>query len=316
MSAFWIMLRNVLVFVALAIPGFLLVKTKKLNASGSAALSALLTYVGMPFLVLSGTLKISFTGEFIKKLLIAIVLCAAFIFLLFFLSMLLCKGEPERKKRGMMQFCTIFSNTGFLGIPLASAVFGADSTELTYAIIFNIITNVFMFTLGVYLISGDKKTIQVKKVLLSPVLLGFIAGIILNLIKIGDYVPEVVTFSNHFSNVVTPLSMTVIGIKLGGISFKAIFTNLKTYYVSALKLIVMPVLVLAIALLLNYTVKIGSDMVMGVLIAFATPTAGLASTFSDQHDGDTEGAVSYTLGSTIFSVLTISLLYWILCMII
>ena len=53
-------------------------------------------------------------------------------------------------------------------------------------------------------------------------------------------------------------------------------------------------------------------MIIGVFIAFAMPTAGLASTFSDRYDGDTENAVSFTLGSTLFSIATIPVLYWLL----
>jgi len=45
------------------------------------------------------------------------------------------------------------------------------------------------------------------------------------------------------------------------------------------------------------------------------PTAGLASAFSDQYDGDTEHAVIFTLGTTILSVVTIPALYFVLGMI-
>ena len=56
------------------------------------------------------------------------------------------------------------------------------------------------------------------------------------------------------------------------------------------------------------------DMVLGVLIAFAMPTAGLASTFSDNFGGDTENAVAFTLGTTVLSIITIPLLYWAICL--
>ena len=62
-DAFFIMLRNVLVFVLLAIPGFLLVKLGFIKAKESGILSKLLTYVGMPFLILASTLNVSFYGN-------------------------------------------------------------------------------------------------------------------------------------------------------------------------------------------------------------------------------------------------------------
>ena len=59
----------------------------------------------------------------------------------------------------------------------------------------------------------------------------------------------------------------------------------------------------------------GKTTTLRIIGGFATPTSGLASTFADQYDGDMDGAVSYTLGTTIFSVLTIPVLYWLVCMI-
>ena len=237
----------------------------------------------------------------------------------FFLSIPLTSGEKDKKRRGMMRFCSVFSNNGFLGLPLAIAVFGADAKAATVVIILNIITNILMYTLGIYLVSGDKQAMNLKKAFLSPVLIAFIVGIALNLLKVTKYVPEITTYSNHFSGIVTPISMTILGMKMGGVQFTKLFTNWKTYYVSLLKLIVFPVAMVGIllgvrAIFSNEIVDEG--LIMGVFMAFAVPTAGLASTFSDQFDGDTEGAVAFTLGTTILSVLTIPVIYWLLCMII
>jgi predicted Na+-dependent transporter len=54
------------------------------------------------------------------------------------------------------------------------------------------------------------------------------------------------------------------------------------------------------------------DMLLGMMIAFACPTAAMATAFADQYNGDTENAVIYTLGNTVLSVITIPLLYWAL----
>jgi predicted permease len=146
-------------------------------------------------------------------------------------------------------------------------------------------------------------------------LIAFVIGIIANLLNVKGYVPEVATYSTHFSNLVTPISMTILGMKMGGVKFLELFKSWKTYYVSALKLVVFPMIIVAIVFVLNQvTAIITPDMVLGVLIAFAMPTAGLASTFSDNFGGDTENAVAFTLGTTVLSVVTIPLLYWAICL--
>ena len=161
MTEFIIMLRNVFLFVALAIPGYMLVKTKIMGEKASGVLSKLLTYLGMPFLILSSTLNISFTGDFALRIILVGIFGVVFTIAIFCLSVLLVGKKVTGKRKGMARFCMVFSNNGFLGIPLAKAVFG-DSPVVTYLIILNIVTNILMFTLGVYLISGDKNMISIK----------------------------------------------------------------------------------------------------------------------------------------------------------
>ena len=315
MDALLIMLRNVIVFVALALPGFILVKSKHLTQAQSGALSKLLMYVGMPFLILTNTINnITFNAELISTIGIVATIGVAYTFAMFFLSKPLTGMEKAEKTNGMMRFCAVFSNNGFLGIPLAMAVFGVGSKVLMVLIILNIITNILMYTLGIYLVSGDKAAISLKKAFLNPVLIAFIVGIVLNLLKVKDYVPEVATYSTHFSNIVTPISMTILGMKMAGVRFADLFKTWKTYYVSALKLVVFPMLIVAVAFLMKKVWPIVSiDVILGIFIAFAMPTAGLASTFSDNYNGDTDNAVAFTLGTTLLSVATIPLLYALIC---
>lgn len=315
MDALLIMLKNVVMFVLLALPGFLLVKFKILEKKQSNGLSILLMYVGMPFLIFGSIINnIVFEKEVLSMMSIVFGIGVIYTFIMFFVSKPLTKMECHKKTQGMMRFSAVFSNNGFLGIPLAMAVFGANSKVLTVVIVLNIITNILMYTLGTYLVSGDKKSISLKKAFLNPVLIAFIIGIIANLLRVKEIVPEVATYTAHFSNLVTPISMTILGMKMGDVKFKELFKSWKTYYVSALKLIVFPAVITGIVILLNpISQVITTDVLLGVLIAFAMPTAGLASTFSDKFGGDTENAVAFTLGTTVLSIITIPLLYWGVC---
>jgi predicted permease len=314
-----IMLRNVLIFVALAIPGYLLVKFGMLKHEQSGVLSKILMFLALPFLIFSGTVNnLSFSTETLMLLGIVLVIGIVYTFAMFFASKPLVGWEKEQKTNGMMRFCATFSNNGFLGIPLAMAVFGQGSTILLVVIIINIITNLLMYTLGIYLISGDKSLISWKKALLNPVLIAFVIGTVLNLIKIKEFLPEVVTYSSHFSNIVTPISMTVLGMKMGAIKFGELFKDYRLYHVSALKLIIFPLFCVGASFILRLFLPqfVNADIIIGVFISFAMPTAGLASTFSDNYNGDTPNAVRFTLGTTLFSTVTIPVLYWILNLII
>ena len=153
MGAFLIMLRNVLLFVALALPGYLLVKCKLMKQEQSGALSKLLMYVGMPFLILSGTINnLTFNKETLLSVGLVALIGVGYTLATFLVSRPLTAMEREEKGRGMMRFCAVFSNNGFLGIPLAIAVFGQSSPVFTVLIVLNIITNVLM---GKNLVYGD-----------------------------------------------------------------------------------------------------------------------------------------------------------------
>ncbi len=312
------MLKNVIVFVLLAVPGYVLVKTKLLKQEQSGVLSKLLVYVGMPFLILSSMIeKVKLSRELFATIGLAVGVGVAFTLIMFFATIPLTAKERQEKTRGMMRFCSMFSNNGFLGIPLAAAVFKDRADVMTVLIIINILTNVLMYTLGIYLISRDKKTISLKKAFLNPVLIAFVIGIGLSLCNLPKHLPEAVAYSGHFRNLVTPISMTILGMKMAGVQFLSLFKSWKTYYVSAIKLVVFPAVIIGVLLIIKATFGGGlvtEDFILGAFISFATPTAGLASTFSDTHDGDTESAVAFTLGSTILSIITIPLLYWAICL--
>ena len=314
MEEFIIMLRNVLMFVALAIPGYILVKCKMLAPQQSGVLSKLLMYLALPFMIFSGVVeKLTFNKETLLMLGLVALIGVAVVLFMFFVSTPLVKQEKDKKTAGMMRFCAVFANNGFLGIPLAAAVFGKDHPVFTVLIVLNIINNVLMYTLGAYLTTGDKKNISVKKAFVNPVLIAFVLACACNLLKVAKTVPEVLTFSNHFSNIVTPISMTIIGMKLGAISFKTLFSSGKLYYVSFLRLILFPAALTA-ALFAAKLIPVAVDwksIILGVFVAFSMPTAGLAATFADEFGGDTENAVIYTLGTTVLSVLTIPTLYWV-----
>lgn len=312
MDALWIMLKNVLLFVAYAVPGVLLVKSKLLKTNESLALSKVLTYVGMPFLILSSTLSIELTKSFAKTAITAVAFCVVITFAFFFLTILLTAREQEEKKRGVMRFAMTFSNNGFLGIPLAMAVFKDNPFIVSVAVVFNIINNVMLYTMGAYLISGDKSKISLKKAIINPVVISFVLGVALNLVGIKNYVPEVVTFSDGLKNIVTPLSMMILGIKLANVPVKSLFNSITVYYVSLIKLIVMPVASVVLGALLINALNLQVDAIYAFFIAFAVPTASLATTFADQFGGDTYNAVTCTLGSTLLSVITIPVLFYLL----
>ena len=316
MDAFLIMLKNVLVFVLLAVPGVIVVKTKMLKSQQSTALSKVLLYVGAPFLVIDKMFDISFDGELLKVVIISAVLGVGFNLFCVFLSRFAVMREKEVKTKGITRFCMVFANNGFLGFPLVSAVFPDRPLVMVALVIFNIICCVFMYTIGVVFVTGDKRAMSLKKAVFNPILIAFIVGLLLNLIKMDEWLPESTIYAGHLSGLVTPLSMVILGMKLGEVNVKNLFASPKMYYVSAIKLIVEPVLVLSIGYALNVFFGIGVDVLFALFIAFALPTATTSTALADGYGGDVNNAAIFTLGTTMLSIATIPPLYGLLVLLI
>lgn len=313
METLIIMLKNVLIFVLLAAPGYLLAKKNMIKAADTGILSCLLANVGMPFLIFSSCLSLEFTPALTKSMLIIGALGFFFWLLIFLISPLFVPKYPDKKRRDMVRLCMVFANAGFMGIPLAQAMFGGGA-PVAYTVILTIAMNLTMFTLGVYLISGDKKTIRLRSILLTPAFLAFILGIALNLLGVPARIPEIKTYSSYLSGIVTPLSMLVLGIKLSQVPLKRLFASPMIYRTALVRLIIFPVLGMTGILLLRHIpyLAINRDMVVGFFIGIAMPTAALSSAFADQYGGDDECAALSILGTTALCVISIPVLYWLL----
>ena len=96
MEEFIIMLRNVLIFVALAVPGYILVKGKILKQEQSGVLSKLLMYLALPFMIFSGVVKnLTFNKESLLMLGVVALIGIVVVLCMFFISAPLVKMEKN-----------------------------------------------------------------------------------------------------------------------------------------------------------------------------------------------------------------------------
>ena len=118
MGEFVIMLRNVLIFVALAIPGYILVKGKLLRPEQSGVLSKLLMYLALPFMIFSGVIKnLTFNRESLLLLGVVAVIGIVVILGMFFVSAPLTKTSR----------CAFITSTFFF--PIARRRISAPPSE-------------------------------------------------------------------------------------------------------------------------------------------------------------------------------------------
>ena len=113
MDAFIIMLRNVLVFLALAVPGYLLVKLKILKEEDTPPLSKVLVKVGLPALIFANALSMDLSGNAPLILSAVAIISLVLIIVTVVISSLVTKGFKDEKVRKTAKYAMSFSNLAF-----------------------------------------------------------------------------------------------------------------------------------------------------------------------------------------------------------
>ena len=318
---------KVIYYVALLfimmIPGLLMKKCKLSTDGIGKGISNLVLYIAQPALVFLAYLR-----PFDKRLLVnsAYVLVISIVIHLLFslVAMNMFKKAPDAMRR-MLRFATIFSNAAFMGIPLISAVLEESYPGATvYASIYNITFNLFLWSLGVY-ICTDKRDVNENgieddveyikhgasplKALYHPVTIAALLGLVFFILPIEGYVPTIITESlTMLKNLVAPLSMAVIGLRLAEMSFKGIFKDKYMYIFLALRHFVLPLAVVGIVKLVGLVLPIADEVAMVLVIMASAPAATSATMFAEKYDCDADYVSRIVTISTLLSIGTMPLI--------
>ncbi len=326
--SFLTVLIAVVSLVILAVPGFLLVKSKLMSTKAESALSTLVLYGAQPVMVFMSFQSTSFNARIGVNVLIVAGLTLVIHLLMAGIMILLVKNKGDKAKRNVVKYASIFSNAGFMGFPFLQIVF-AGSPFLGEAMIYAaVLVSIFLFinwTLGVYLISGNVKDISFKKIILNPTIIAIFIGFILfftvkvpfiDLTKEGTnlnlIVSKLMASLDVIGDMVTPVSMTVIGMKLASANFKDLFLDKWGYLVCLFKLVVMSLLTMLCVSFLPIAETIKYVFVFLLSMPCATSTALLPILYG----GDAKSGSAYVLLSCLACVVTIPLMFLLFTLII
>ena len=200
----------------------------------------------------------------------------------------------------------IYSNCANLIIPLVIAILGEEWVIFSNA--FLCVQLVFTWTHGKSLIGGDKGFAW-KKILTNINLIAIFIGLVMMLCRIR--LPHVVLATmDSISALLGPLAMLTMGMLLGGIDLKSVFTNKRIYLITLLRLVVFPlVLLLAIKIFpFESLVADGRTILYISFLAAITPSAAAVTQLSQLYDKDAEYSSAINVVTTVFCVLTMPLL--------
>ncbi|MEM5776723.1 MAG: AEC family transporter, partial [Anaerolineaceae bacterium] len=151
---------------------------------------------------------------------------------------------PE-KRQSVFSFCILLANTAFLGIPICEALFGP--TGAFYAVIYDFGLTVVGFSLGLWLLSGGKFA-DWKSMLINPLVISVLLGLVVS--TTGISFPLWLTKPlSTVGQATLPIALLVAGAQIGNLRFKTSEINPDMGAVIALRLIIVPLVMLGFFLI-------------------------------------------------------------------
>lgn len=286
--------------------GFILRKTGIIDARMQKGLSDMLLLAILPFSILASS-NYEKTPEVTEGMQIVLVAALAYYILSLILMRLTSKKLPfEDKEQRVFVTMTVFANTGFVGFPLMSALYG--NAGLLMAVVFNLAYNLFMYTYGIHLLSG--KTGSIRSILTNPVNIASVLAILIfaSPFRFPSYVSGPIDL---IAAMTVPLSMIIIGSNLAAMPFYKVVTDPKSYLISFVRLILLPGLVLAGMYIAFRSVSMASATAAVAVLMCALPCGSMNVILSEKYDCAPEFAARATVQSMLLCMGSLPLFVFI-----
>lgn len=293
-----LLVSQILVMFLLMAVGYACFRLKYLDDHSAGNLSLILTRIVAPSVIID-----SFQREFEPELGTALALSVLCAFIAMGLSMVV--GQVLYRKGGPhpnypdKRMCLVFTNCGFMGLPLLDAMYGSYGIFLGSSFI--VVNNLLLWSYGVSQLSHDVPRAQrIRNVLINPGTVSIAIGLLFFLTPLEMPAIPATVFS-YLASLNTPVAMLVIGAFLAQCDLRACFRDKQVYSMSALRLLVMPLLTMGIYLLLPLEHTLRNSM----LVCAAAPVALVCALFGQTYRTDYLFSTRTVAVSTIFSAVTI-----------
>ncbi len=295
---------QVVILFLLILTGFVATKCKMINQNGSTNMTDLLLFVVTPAVIIKAFMNVELSSELVVDLLIAVGCAILTHFVNIIVGLVFCKVKPIDRS-AVYRFTVLFSNAGFMSLPLAQALLSDRGVLLAsmYVIVFNI----FVWVYGITLFPSVK-SVSKRKALINPGTAGVVLGIGFVFIS-PENIPQIVGESvGYIASLNTPLAMVMTGFFLANSKLGDGFNNKYLWSVVGLRLIICPLLVLCIY---KYAFGFSGELLQALIIPASAPSAVNATILAAKFGGDTETATKIITVATVLSVITMPLMLMI-----
>ncbi len=293
--AYKVVIQVIIMFILILL-GFIITKLKMFNEEGKAQFSDILVSIVTPCVIINA-FQVEFQASLAKELL--------FVFLgaIILHIIAIAAGHLLYKKSPIDSTAIVYSNCGFMAVPLLEAVLG--NTGVFFGAAYIAVFNALVWTHGVYVFTKGNG-LSIKKVFFNPGTIGVAIGLAFFFLRIR--LPHILLQPiQYMAGLNTPVAMLLLGAFLANVKFGSIFKNVRLYTVSALRLLILPVISMFVLKLL----PLGDTAYMTLLILSACPVATMIAIFAQRYNLDRGYASQLVAINTVISIVTIPLMVYI-----
>ncbi len=299
-----ILLQQMGVIVILVSIGVFLEKKGVVDSLTSKKLSAIVVDVCNPALIMASILSGNITATH-SDLITAGILGAGFYLLLIILGFILpliLRSRPENRK--FYNLMTVYTNTGFLGIPIARAILPENS--IIYVIVINIFYSVLFYTHGIRVLSGKKGKTELKNII-NPGIIMAALSLVVFWFKLTPP-PIIANTIQYMGNATIFLSMTLLGVNISRSHLGRSLKDVRLWVYVVLRMLLIPI---AIVLTMR-ALKFDDISIQAMCLMAAVPVGNLPMIQAEKNGEDTSILSSAIALTTVVSIATIPLLLSIL----
>jgi predicted permease len=261
-------------------------------------LSNLMVYIVLPFSILGGSAnKADFSH--VINMLWGFVISFGYYVVVISSGLFVMKLRRRPSPNGKVNLTMLtFANVGFLGMPVAQAVLGADG--LFYASIFNLSFQVLFYSAGLRLLTnGD---FNMRAFVKNPATIALLLFMVFYFTPLSIPAP-LLSAITQVGSMLTPLSLIVLGGALYNVKLKSLWSDSRAWIIAAGRLCLIPLALTLILKLLGFS----GAMPAAYVITFAMPTGTLIVVFSQKYHTDEEFVARAVALQTVLIFLTIPL---------
>ena len=209
----------------------------------------------------------------------------------------LIMGRTGQAKAG--RFAMIFTNFTFFGFAVVSELYGTEASF--FYVIFTLLIRICFYGGAPVLIGDLRQGVSIRQTIRqfisAPVVAVFI-GLILYVsqLELPAIINSVIT---SLGNMASPLGLMLCGVIIADASFRGILKYPCVFWLTILRLIIIPGIMLVIFILLN----VRQDIIRSLHYYFAMPAATFLPTFFLRYAPDDQEARSMASFLVVFSTL-------------